>query len=46
MENVNVDISKKLMFTIILIEPESFLIAGDRFCLWQKALAIKFLKVL
>jgi len=34
MENVNVDISKKLMFTIsILAKSESFLAAGDRFCL-------------
>lgn len=32
LENVNVNISKKLMFTVwILSKPESFLAAGDRF---------------
>lgn len=31
-KNVNVDISKKLMFTIwMLAKPENFLAAGDRF---------------
>lgn len=31
-ENVNVDVSKQLLFTIwILAKPESFLAAGDRF---------------